>query len=83
METEQLREALRQGIITVKFTKADGSLRVMRCTTSSTIVPEDAKPTGKMMISEETAKHTLRVYDVEVGGWRSFKLDSIQEVSND
>lgn len=74
IEREELREKLRNGELTVVFTKKDGSERRLRCTLQSDVVPE-TKNSGIVRTDE-----VLSVYDVENAGWRSFRLDSISEI---
>lgn len=69
---------LTKQIANVTFTKADGSIRNMRCTLMREYLP----------IAEETTAHVprrqndevLAVWDLDNQGWRSFRLDSIQKV---
>lgn len=69
----QFLELLRQGNITVGFTKTDGTDRLMECTLIN--IPEEHQPKGEKEVKENDS--TLRVFDVEKQGWRSFKLDSV------
>lgn len=71
-----LKETLENGVVTVTFAKADGSLREMRCT----LMPGSLPP---QLLQENTRKENLdvmSVWDVDANGWRSFRLDSIQSV---
>lgn len=75
----ELKEDLKNGVYTVTFEKVDGTIREMRCTLQSSHLPQ--------MLTEETPRHqrpeneaTLSVWDVDAGGWRSFRVDSIQTV---
>jgi len=82
MNTFELKESLGKGICAVTFTKLNGDKRVMRCTTSSGIIPEDKLP---KVLNEDTtpAKVNLdvqKVYDVVAEGWRSFRYDSVTNV---
>lgn len=74
-----LYNELHKGVVTVIFNKVDGSERVMKCTLSLGMIPEDMKPKGDdtRVLSEEV----VRVYDVEAEGWRSFRKDSIISVN--
>lgn len=77
-DRDWLRGLLREGIVTVTFTKKDGSERVMNCTLVETSIPEEKKPKGTSTILR--SDETLAVYDVEAEGWRSFRIDSIKSV---
>jgi hypothetical protein len=69
------------GPATVKFTKLDGTERIMRCTIAEHMIPEDKRPTGKMLTEIVSNNETLRVFDLDVGDWRSFRISSIKELS--
>lgn len=68
---------LQSGIVNVKFTKADGSERLMKCTLAEGIVVPHEKKTDR----EKTVNdNIMSVWDVEKNGWRSFRLDSVLEI---
>jgi len=75
---EQIREAARAGVINVQFTKKDGSLRNMRCSLQEKYLP-------KLMDDTEAAmkdnSDVLAVWDIEVNGWRSFRIDSVTSMT--
>jgi hypothetical protein len=77
---DMIREAARAGVINVQFTKKDGSLREMRCSLQEQYLPP-------LMGEAETKDNpdVLAVWDIEVEGWRSFRIDSvlIMETIND
>jgi hypothetical protein len=71
---DAIREAARAGVISVQFTKKDGSLREMRCSLQEQYLPPlmgDAETTTK------DNPDVLAVWDIEVKGWRSFRIDSV------
>lgn len=78
---DKLVEFLKEGKVTVTFTKKDGTLRVMNCTLSKDLVtlnpptPNVVKPTRKENPNQ------IRVYDLDAEGWRSFNYDTLIEVS--
>jgi len=75
---EQIRETARAGIISVKFTKKDGSLRSMRCSLQEKYLPplmSDAETTTK------DNPDVLAVWDIDVNGWRSFRIDSVMSMT--
>lgn len=76
---EMVENLLNAGVTTVTFTKIDGSERVMRCTLSESIIPSNSLPKG----STERKKNdeTRTVYDLDAAGWRSFRWDSVLEVT--
>ena len=84
-----VRSLLQKGTVTVTFTKADGTLRDMRCTLDWASIPQDrqpGQPTVDGIVREsrqrkEPDPHSLRVFDVEKGEWRSFRFDRLQKVT--
>ena len=80
MDRYELKETLSNGIITVAFDKRDGSRREMRCTLKPELLP------APVLLQEGVAPRkenpdVLSVWDVEVNGWRSFRLDSIISIT--
>jgi len=72
-----LTEELRNNIVTVVFTKKDGTERVMKCTLKSdVVVPYEQKTERKKVQNEEI----VSVWDVEKNAWRSFNITTISEV---
>ena len=68
---------LQNGIVNVKFTKADGSERLMKCTLAEGIVKPHEKETDR----EKAANNNIiSVWDVEKDAWRSFRLDTVLEI---
>lgn len=87
-----LRGHLKQGPVTVTFTKKDGTERVMECTTAPSLVPlveekvhitntdnpiDFPAPKKERKINEGV----MPVYDLESLAWKSFRWDSIKQVS--
>ena len=72
------RTMLRQGVLTVIFTKKDGSERTMLCTLESDFIPDEDVPTGA---SKAKNDDVIAVYDLEEGAWRSFRWDSVKNIS--
>ena len=76
-----LKGMLRVWEVSVTFTKKDGTERVMKCTTSTELVPqepivENAEPKREKKVNEDV----MPVYDLEAGHWKSFRWDSIKGV---
>jgi len=76
-------ENLKSGVC-VTFTKKDGSERKMQCTLIESKIPTDKRPKGTSE-SENTSivGSAVRVFDTEVGEWRSFRWDSVTKVEFD
>lgn len=75
---ETIKEKLRQGSVTVEFTKADGTVRKMICTLQEHVIPP-AEPKKTERVKKEN-DDVLAVWDLEAQGWRSFRFDSILSV---
>ena len=79
-----LRGHLNYGPVTVTFTKKDGTERVMKCTTSESLVPPVPVLTEEVSVPKKEKKKNedvMSVFDLEVQEWRSFRWDSIKSVS--
>lgn len=76
MEKTSLMEALGKGVVTVTFTKKDGTERTMRCTRATSYIPIEHAP--KSDTSKEEITDNIRVFDVENQGWRSFNFSSLK-----
>ena len=73
-----IERLLHEGIINVKFTKKDGSERVMKCTLVESIIkPYERKTDDRMKAIKD---NILSVWDVEKDAWRSINFDTITEV---
>ena len=76
-----LRSHLKYGPVTVTFTKKDGSERIMKCTTNPTYImfkePASVESKREKKINEDV----MPVYDIEAGHWKSFRWDSIKQVT--
>lgn len=75
---EWLRSMLRETAVTVTFTKSDGTERVMRCTLQPEYLPKQSLTESKQRKSSETS---IPVWDLDVGGWRSFTLRRVRSVA--
>mgnify|MGYP003334777195 FL=1 len=77
-----LKEQLKNGVVTVVFEKKDGTERTMRATLSDMYVPQvlseydgqEAKP------AKQLNDNVQAVWDIDSGGWRSFRLDSVKQL---
>ena len=76
---EDLVDRLKQSVVNVVFTKADGSERTMNCTLKLENIPEDQHP--KTTIKSES--HQIRVFDIDIQEWRSFNFSSVKTVNGD
>jgi hypothetical protein len=73
-----LKEDLKNGIHTVVFEKTDGTIREMRCTLQSDMLPQFLSEVSDRVRHEPEG--VIAVWDVDNQGWRSFRVDSVQTV---
>lgn len=72
--------------VKIEFLKADGTLREMRCTLNPDKLPPPpaSMPVDGIVKESKQRKkpdeHSLRVYDLDKGEWRSFRFDRLQKV---
>ena len=73
--------------VKIEFLKADGTLREMRCTLDSGRIP--APPPASAPVDgivkeskqrKQPDEHSLRVWDLDKGEWRSFRFDRLQKI---
>lgn len=76
---EIVKNHLSDGPVSVTFTKSDGSERIMLCTTCLEDIPTDKHP--KEDTKRNYSDEVQRVFDLEKQEWRSFRWDSVTEVS--
>jgi hypothetical protein len=82
MDRYELKQMLQGEVATVVFEKANGELREMRCTLHPDYMP---KQTPQLLQESEMVKraenpNVLSVWDVDMYGWRSFRMDSIKNI---
>jgi hypothetical protein len=71
-----IRTLLKSGVITVTFSKGDGTVRVMKCTLQEEFLPaQDSEYLNKNYDPDVCA-----AWDLENNGWRSFKWDSLSRI---
>jgi hypothetical protein len=80
-ERDTLLKDLRVNLLEVHFTKTNGETRVMRCTLQPHMLPAEYRASLEQQREERTFHNdnpdVLAVWDVDAGGWRSFRIDSI------
>lgn len=72
ISTEELRDRLRNGIVSFAFQKLDSSLRMVRGTLNLDQIPASKHPNG----NGSPTSRAVRFYDYNAGGWRSFRVGS-------
>lgn len=79
---EWLADLLRHEKVTVSFTKVNGEHRDMTCTLNHDFIPaEQIKKTQIKESIEDKEPTNQPVYDINAGGWRSFRFDSITQIT--
>jgi len=80
METnvKKVLDTLREGVVQFGFEKVkDGAVRTMNATLRTDMIPEDKMPkSGKVEESAE-GQSAVRCFDVDLGEWRSFRVDKL------
>lgn len=77
---ESLVDLLKNNVVTVTFTKVDGTERTMKCTLLGEYVPPPAA--GKVLLQENAGSdNNISVWDTEVNGWRSFRVSNVKSVT--
>lgn len=82
-EKEWLQGLLREREVTILFTKKDGTERKMICTLAENKIPADLAPKGTKKTEKTEIGDALAVFDLEKSQWRSFRFDSVKQISAD
>jgi hypothetical protein len=75
MKMDGLHSALHVGKVELKFTKVDGTERIMVCTLYDKMIP--AMPTESVKRERRAPESVTAVWDLENKDWRSFKNDNV------
>jgi hypothetical protein len=73
-----LRGLLKTEVVHLEFMKKDGTLREMKCTLNENKIPEASKPKGS---GKSQNDDSIAVFDLVKQEWRSFRFDSVQQLS--
>jgi WYL_2, Sm-like SH3 beta-barrel fold len=68
---------LKNNICSVKFTKTDGSIRVMDCTLREDVVPPSPLFPGEEKKQKKANPDVVAVWSLGDNAWRSFRKDSV------
>lgn len=80
-ERDTLLKELRNNVVAVYFTKVNGEKREMRCTLMPSLLPANyVNEQAEEQDFHNKNPEVLAVWDVMKGGWRSFRIDSIEYV---
>jgi len=73
-----LKKLLLENILTVVFTKKDGTEREMRCTLKAEHLPIVEKHEDDEAKKDKKQSDTsIAVWDLDKSAWRSFRIDSV------
>lgn len=79
---DNIANMLRDSIVTVTFTKVDGTDRVMKCTLMSEYMPNTGSSASNQVLLQESGNdNNISVWDVEANAWRSFRINSVKSVT--
>lgn len=80
-DREQILQDMKNNVLSVHFTKVDGTAREMRCTLMPMYLPPNYDPKH---LDEEHKKPeregVIACWDVLNNGWRSFRVDNVNYV---
>lgn len=74
---DEVVKMLKESVCTVKFTKKDGTERIMKATLKNDVVEPLIEANGTSTSSRKSNPNQVCVVDIEKNAWRSFNLDSI------
>lgn len=76
-----LKSMLPMGPMTITFTKADGTERVMNCTLDPNMLPiTENKPLAEGKQPRKESTTSIRVFDLDKKEWRSFTTKNVRRV---
>lgn len=82
-----VRGLLGEGIVTVSFTKKDGTERVLHCSTNTVHIPTDKHPKVHETNTEDPINfpkaksvEAQAVFDIDKQEWRSFRWADVNNV---
>lgn len=76
---DKLKDLLKQNVVSISFTKTDGTDRKMLCTLKSELLPVvELKERTKTKAENE---NVLSVWDLEKDAFRSFRLNALKNYS--
>ena len=75
---ESFRAKLASGVYRFSYLKKDGSIREARGTLDMSRIPEEHRPKSLSSAPDVRPENydTFPYYDINAGGWRSFRLDN-------
>ena len=82
-DRETILKELRTHVMEVTFTKVNGDNRVMCCSLRADLLPPTyiEEQTKEKLFHKENPD-VIAAWDVQKGGWRSFRVDSVTYVQD-
>jgi hypothetical protein len=78
MTYDEIVSTLRESVVNLSFTKVkDGEVRNMKATLVSDMIPADKMPKTDANANLEKNQVAVRVFDLDLNDWRSFRVDSL------
>jgi len=77
---KDMKEFLYDGICEVLFEKKDGTERKMICTLNSEEIPVGMAPKNIGNPPDKENQDIIKVFDIEVQGWRSFTVEKVKYI---
>ena len=77
-DKDTLIDFLKTSVVSVKFKEVDGSERTMRCTLQENYIQPYENKTERTRPDND---NLLSVWDLDNNSWRSFRIDSVIDVS--
>lgn len=75
---DEMLTALREGTVSLSFQKVkDGRVREMNATLAQDKIPADRLPKSGTVDQSVGGDATLRVFDMDIQEWRSFRVDNV------
>jgi len=81
MNKSEVVKMLNEGIVTVNFTKADGTPRIMEATLDQSHI--SYTNATDVVHTKRSPDSVQAVWDISANGWRSFRWDSISGVNGE
>lgn len=81
-----LQKISQEDVVTIKFKKQDGTMRIMKCTLNFSRIPKESRPKNvnlKDILSLIKKSKILRVFDLEKLGWRSVPFERTEWLKTD
>lgn len=79
-EKDAVVKMLKESVCTVKFTKKDGTERVMKATLKDDVVKPLMEANGASTSSRKPNPNQVCVIDVEKNAWRSFNIETLVSI---